>query len=202
LRKKKQSIAKKEAVRDRRSNQPTAYYPAGKITEIPNIGQIPNLLQRRWGVEEEDRDTFKLAAITADFIYYADEEESDETASIVMLTRDLLLVSDNYFAAQDLAEVVEKNKGVLWMSKAVKYWQREQFTKPDLLTGKIKSALNALDIGTLTDEEKRIYSAYLRNGPVTYTKAQSLIAVLSMDLELPYSDQLLKIKRMLPRTGD
>jgi hypothetical protein len=199
---KKQSIAKKTAIKDRRRHEPTVYYPAGKITDIPNIGQIPSVLQRRWGMGEEEKDTLKLAAITADFIYYIDEKESDETAGIVMLTRDLLLVSDNYFAAQDLAELVAKNKELLWISKAVKYWQRQQFGKPALMTRKIKNALKAVDIETLTDEEKVIYSAYLHNGPVKYTKAESLMAVLSIDLELPYSDQLQKIGRMLPKTGD
>jgi len=191
-------MKKREAIKNRKSNKPTFYYPAGRITRIPKIGDFPSLLHRTLKDNHEIESSFKLAAVTADFVYYADEEEGDETANIVMLTKDLKLVSDNVFASNDLFGLVENNQGLLWISDVVRYWQREQFVKPDQITKEIEMVLDAVDVEMLTDKEKVLYSAFLNNGPVHYSKAESLMAVIESDLDQEkYSDQLAAIIQML-----
>ena len=192
-------MKKREAIRNRRSNKVTLYHPGEKMTPIPAIGTYPSVVEKMWDDGQEVQTTFTLAAITGAFVYYADEQESDDTASIVMLTRDMKLMSDNYFAFNDLFGVVQKNDGLLWMSKAVELWQKDFFVKQRLITPKMKALLEGIDVQKLTKKERIIYLAYLNNGPVTYTKPQSLMAILSNDLDqTKYSDHLSAIMKMLP----
>lgn len=217
---------KREAIKNRNNYKPTLYFPTENLIKIPGLGQFPCSLQcgmqpytgEYWSLisvvlspaelldmlvidetENDVQNTFQLAAITADFVYYIDDEGgSDETSSTIMLNRDMQLVSDNWLAYNDLVGLVEKNEGLLWISDNVKYWQREQYVKPELITAEIKTALEDVDIENLSDEEQVIYFAYLSNGPVKYTKSESLMAVLSNDLDQDnYSSQLAAILEML-----
>lgn len=147
--------------------------------------------------ENEIQHTYKLAAVTADFVYYIDEEESDETACIVMLNRNFNLVSDNFFAANDLAHLVEKNERLLWISNQVKQWQMEQFVQHKIITTKIKKMLQRVDEEELTEKEKVLYFAYRHNGPVKYSKPQSLMAVIASFDQANHSDQLVAIMQIL-----
>lgn len=190
-------MKKIEAIKDRNTGKPTRYHPAGKLIDIPAVGAFFRLLQL-WDKDHKVQSKFKLAAITAEFIYYLDEKESDDTASIVMLSTKMELVSDNVFASNDLAELVEKNEGLLWISRAVKYWQRCQYIKPELITPAVRKALKAVDVDKLTPEERSIYDAYMLNGPAKYSKTEALMAVLSIDLDQnEYSEQLAPISDML-----
>jgi hypothetical protein len=193
-------MKKRDAVKNRRDGKSTEYYFSVKATDIPNLGSFPRRLEWIWGDHKDIRNKYKLAVITADFIYYVDEQESDENASTVMLTRDFQLISDNFFAANDLTGLVASNEGILWMSKAIKYWQKEQFIRPSLLSGNIIKMLTRIDIEQLTKPERIIFLAYFTDGPVTYTKAQSLMAVLSNDLaQEQWSDPLAAVEALLPK---
>lgn len=58
---------------------------------------------------EFDEQTFKLAIIVENFVYYVDETESDENANTMIFRRgNFELVSNNYFATADLMETLEK----------------------------------------------------------------------------------------------
>ena len=57
-----------------------------------------------------DGEKFKLLLITKDFIFYGNPEESDENSSLIMLRRNLELVSNNYFAYQGFMEELKENK--------------------------------------------------------------------------------------------
>lgn len=60
-------------------------------------------------VMEYDEQVFKLAIIVDNFVYYVDEEESDENANTMMFQRgNFELVSNNYFATADLMETLGK----------------------------------------------------------------------------------------------
>jgi hypothetical protein len=193
-------VKKIEPIRFRNNNKASSYYLGKKMTEILDIGKFPALLQKMWDYKGEVQSTYKLIAITADFVYYADEEESDDTVSVVMLTRKLKLVSDNFFASNDLAQLVQKNEGLLWISDAVKRWQMEEFVKQGLITPELKNILEEVDIAKLTEKEKAIYFAYLYNGPATYSKPESLMAVMSNDVDqVKFSDQLTAIMKFLPQ---
>jgi hypothetical protein len=174
---------KKEAILKRNSDIPTEYYTTGKTTIIRNVGELPSKIQKldTFGKVES---TYILGAVTAEFIYYLDEEYDNEDGT-VMINRKMQLISDNILASNDLAELVGKNVSLLWMSKTVKYWQREQYIQPHLLTPETKKALNKLNTETLTKKQKQIYFAFLNNGPVKYTKAEALMAVLSNTDQLP-----------------
>lgn len=215
-------MIRKEAIKDRDNNKPTLYYPAGEVTPIPDIGEFPSLIQRVSddsddaqlpfklpdfigydpSLRQKDDDVFdiearfKLAAITADFVYYLDDEDGDDTGNVVMLTREMKLVSDNFLAANDLVGLVEKNEGLLWISDVVQYWQREQYVKPEQITNEVNKKLEEVDLDKLTVEEKNIFFAYMQGGPIKYTKAESLMAVMANDLE-EFSDQLAAIKELL-----
>ena len=193
-------MKKKTAIKDRRDGSLTSYYPSGKKT-IAGIGEFPSVIRHFFDDDHEIITSFKLAAITADFIYYADEE-GDDTSGVVMLTRGMKLVSDNFFGGNDLTGVVEANDGLLWMANFIKYWQREQYVKPSLITPEIKGILEQVDIKKLSKKEKAVFFAYLDNGPVKYSKPESLMAVMSNDLEQEqYSPQLAAIIKMLPKKG-
>src|SRR5579859_154196 len=142
-------MKKFQVIKDR-SKRLTRYCLAGKRKEIMHAGQFYSLVHRMWDQGKQIQNTYKLAAITADFTYYIDEKESDETSSIIMLDRDLHLVSDNYFASNDLIGLVEKNKGLLWISNPVKYWQMQQFVQPKRITAKIKKMLQQVNEKELT----------------------------------------------------
>lgn len=60
-------------------------------------------------VMEYDEQTFKLALIVENFVYYVDEEECDENGNTMMFRRgNFELVSNNYFATADLMETLGK----------------------------------------------------------------------------------------------
>lgn len=164
---------------NRKDEKPTEYYPAGRIVSIKGVAELPRFIKK---VDDEGsvQSTFLLSAVTANFIYYLNQETDDENA--LLLNKEMQLVSDNYFADNDLCELVAGNASLLWISKLVAVWQREQYTKPHLLTPKIKKALHKVDTERLSEQQKDIYLAYRTNGPVKYSKAQSLMAVLSNDL--------------------
>jgi hypothetical protein len=184
---------KKKVILKRNSDIPTEYYATGKTTIIRNVGEFPSMVKR---LDEDGKveSTYLLGAITADFIYYLDKEYDNEDGT-VMINRKMQLISDNFLASNDLAELVGRNVSLLWMSKTVKIWQREQYIQPHLLTPEVRKALNKVDIETLTKKQKEVYFAFLNNGPVKYTKAEALMAVLSNTDQLP--DIILKSKNLL-----
>ncbi|WP_127128016.1 hypothetical protein [Pseudoflavitalea rhizosphaerae] len=113
---------RRKVIKNRKNNEPTEYYLAGDLITILDVGEFPSLLLTMWEEEDEIRRTFKLCAVTAEFIYYADEEEGDASGNTVMLNRQMELVSDNFLASNDLVGLVENNIELLWISDAVKYW--------------------------------------------------------------------------------
>jgi hypothetical protein len=75
----------------------------------PETKRIINLIGR-----------YHRAIETKDFIYFVNYQESDENAQAMMYRKsDLSLVSDNYFAASDLFNVLE-NKEYTYISHATK----------------------------------------------------------------------------------
>jgi len=114
-----------------------------------------------------------------------------------MLNRDMELLSDPYLAENDLYELIATNDGLLWISDEIKYRQRAELML-DLVTPEIENMLNEVDVEKLTDMEKVIYFAYQNNGPVKYTKSESLMAVIINGLyEENGSSQLTSVKVML-----
>jgi len=62
---------------------------------------------------------------TEDFIYFCNYQEGDDNASVKMYRKsDLSLASDNYFANNDLVEVILEKK-YTYLSKSMKYNARE-----------------------------------------------------------------------------
>jgi hypothetical protein len=189
---------KRKPIVDRDSHKETLYYTAGKMKGIPGIGEFPSLVQRTGGDKRGVLDTYRLAAITDDFVFYVDVHSSEDITSVVMINRQFKFITGHYLAHDELFGLVQKNEGLLWISTPVKQMQRDRFIKPDLLSRKVKEILNKVVIEELTNIERDIYYAYLENGPVKYTKPESIMAVLSNDLdEKEHSDQLLNIIELL-----
>lgn len=189
-------MKKRETIKDRVNNTPTPYYPAGRNRKIAGIGEFPSMILARWDEKGEFKTFFKLGAVTADFAYYIDEEEDT-----IMLNRDMKFVLDSFLASNCLESLVQNNQELLWISNAVIRWQKEEYVKPNQLTPEIKRILKQVDIEKLSAKERLIYFAYLNNGPVKYTKPQSLMAVLSNDLNR-YNEQLAAVMEMLTKNED
>lgn len=51
---------------------------------------------------------YRLVLITKDFLYYVNEEECDENACVIMLNKNGIVISDNYFAFADYIDTLEK----------------------------------------------------------------------------------------------
>lgn len=82
------------------------------ITKLESVDQVT--------IETEFQE-FKRAVESEDFIYFVDYEEGDENAQTYMFRKtDLELVSNNYFATQDMWEVLE-NKEFTWMAEEMVY---------------------------------------------------------------------------------
>jgi hypothetical protein len=65
------------------------------------------------------------AVETKDFIYFCNYKESDDNGSVMMYRKsDLSLISNNYFASNDLIEVILK-KEYTHLSHSMKYNVRE-----------------------------------------------------------------------------
>ena len=57
---------------------------------------------------------------TEDFIYFCNYQEGDDNANVIMYRKsDFSLVSDNFFASNDLVGVLDEGK-YTWISKTVK----------------------------------------------------------------------------------
>jgi hypothetical protein len=69
---------------------------------------------------------------TEDFIYFCNYQEGDDNASVKMYRKsDLTLVSDNYFAYNDLIGVILEKK-YTYLSKSMKYNAREMQKENEL----------------------------------------------------------------------
>lgn len=173
----------KTIIKDRSDKSLTPYFFAGDLRKIDKIGTFPTMIKEYWEGKRKIKSTYKLGAVTKDFIYYLNEQEGDDITGTIMLNMRKELISDNFLASNDLIELVMENKGLKWISKYVKSWQRLAYVDPGKLTPEIKRLLKKIDIDKLSKESQRIYHAYLNDGPVKYTKAEALLAVLSNDLE-------------------
>lgn len=68
---------------------------------------------------------FHRAVETKDFIYFCNYQEGDDNANVKMYRKsDLSLVSDNFFANNDLVEVILEKK-YTYLSSTMKYNARE-----------------------------------------------------------------------------
>lgn len=68
---------------------------------------------------------YNLAVITEDFVYFVNEEESDENAQTMMYNKKGELVSDNYFATSDLFDVLLSNDELEYISPSMEYNRQE-----------------------------------------------------------------------------
>jgi hypothetical protein len=175
---------KKQPIYKRDTDIPTNYRTTGHTRFIQNIGEVLSKIQR---LDEDGKieSTYLLGAVTKYFLYYLDKEYDNEYGTI-MINKRRHLIADHFLASNDLEEIVAANNGILWMSRTVKVWQREQYISPHLLTPDVKKWLNKVNIDeTLTKQQKKVYYAFLNNGPVKYTKAEALMAVLSNVEQFP-----------------
>jgi hypothetical protein len=66
---------------------------------------------------------YHRALETEDFIYFVNFQEGDENACVMMYRKsDLSLASDNYFAYNDMFELMTEREGeITYISKTMKY---------------------------------------------------------------------------------
>ena len=68
---------------------------------------------------------YKLGLITEDFIYYVNEDEGDDNANTKMYNKKGELISDNYFATEDLFENLLSANDFEYISPNMKYNRKE-----------------------------------------------------------------------------
>lgn len=174
----------KTSIFSKATRKSTEYIGVGKMKFIPGVGAAPPHVHKLLHDAPTSVLTrFELAVITAEAVYYIDQQESGEFDTVIQLDRALQLVASHFTAAENLTTVVERNQGILWMSMRVKAWQKKQMIQPQLLTPAITRTLTFLNIESLKQAERDIFDAYRSGGPVKYTKAQCLMAVLSSNID-------------------
>lgn len=164
---------------DFRSKEQTLYYAAKKKQKIPNVGEFPRMIRRMFKNESRVDMVFKLGMVSTDLLFYVNVTESDDGANTLILNHSLDFVCANYFAGNKLVCILQDNDGILWLSRVVKERQKMDHIKPEAITPEVRRLLNKVDITQLSEKEQSIYYAFLQNGPVKYSKAQSLMAVLT-----------------------
>jgi len=66
--------------------------------------------------------SFEKYIVTNEFVFFVNLMESDENSSTKMYDHNMELVSDNYFASNELAETVDEGQdSILWVSENAKY---------------------------------------------------------------------------------
>jgi hypothetical protein len=68
---------------------------------------------------------YNLGLITDDFVYYFNSSESDENAQTIMYNKKGELISDNYFATQDLLEILENNQDFEYIHPDLENYKKE-----------------------------------------------------------------------------
>jgi hypothetical protein len=68
---------------------------------------------------------YYLGLITDDFVYYFNNYESDENAQTIMYNKKGELISDNYFATQDLMETLENKKDFEYIHPELENYRKQ-----------------------------------------------------------------------------
>lgn len=110
--------------------------------------------------------TFHKALVTENFVYYTYEED------VIMFNKKGELVSDNFFASQDMIEKMLTND-FTWISKDNKYnlkciieeYQEDfnQWFKINILKIKGGFTLKAIINGQVFKTKKEVFTHYMRN---------------------------------------
>ena len=81
---------------------------------------IPETIVENEFDDEDGGDIFTKAVITENFVYYVNFEEGDDNGNTKMFDKNMKLVSDNYFATNDLYEVAMEGT-YLWAHENMLY---------------------------------------------------------------------------------
>jgi hypothetical protein len=93
--------------------------------KIPQGGYSPKFIDKDTKLIVDWNGKFYRGVETEDFIYFCNYQEGDDNANVKMYRKsDLSLVSDNYFANNDLMGVI-LDKTYTYLSKSMKYNARE-----------------------------------------------------------------------------
>jgi hypothetical protein len=68
---------------------------------------------------------YNLGLITNDFIYFVNSEEDDDNANVIMYKKNGELLSDNYFANNDLFETLENEDTFEFIHPDVEAYRQE-----------------------------------------------------------------------------
>lgn len=72
-------------------------------------------------------DKFLLHAVTENYFFFIDAEESDENAAVKMYDKENVLISDNYFACEYLWEILAgmTEEKITFISSEMEYNRQE-----------------------------------------------------------------------------
>ncbi len=76
--------------------------------------------------------SFDKYIVTDEFVFFVNPMESDENSSTRMYNHNMELISDNYFASNELAETVDEGQdSILWVSENAKYNMQQEGVWPE-----------------------------------------------------------------------
>lgn len=77
-------------------------------------------------------DLFTRYLVTNEAVFFCNLMESDENASTLIFDHKMNLLSDNYFAYNELAEVIDdRQDSILWVSDDAKYNMQQEGVWPE-----------------------------------------------------------------------
>jgi len=82
-------------------------------------------------VKHQD-ETFSLYMITDEFVFFLNLMESDDNGCTRMYDHDMNLVSNNYFATNEIAVLIHENQDAIrWVSDVAKYNMQQEGVWPE-----------------------------------------------------------------------
>lgn len=79
-----------------------------------------------------DDDTFSLYMITDEYVFFLNLMESDDNGCTRMYDHQMNLISNNYFATNEIAVIVyEQQHSIRWVSEEAKYNMQQEGVWPE-----------------------------------------------------------------------
>jgi hypothetical protein len=99
-------------------------------TEFNKGGKVYDYAPKKINIKKTNKITtnlgdYNLGLITKDFVYFVNSEEGDDNANVIMYKKNGELLSDNYFASQDLFETLENEDTFEFIHPDIEVYRQE-----------------------------------------------------------------------------
>ena len=99
-------------------------------TEFSKGGKVYDYAPKKINIKKTNKITtnlgdYNLGLITKDFVYFVNSDEGDDNANVIMYKKNGELLSDNYFASQDLYEVLQNEDTFEFIHPDIEAYRQE-----------------------------------------------------------------------------